>query len=364
MIRVAVLGAGGFIGNRIVEMLTLLGLAEVRPIVRRTQSLALASRFRLDTRIADGGDRQALGSAFAGCDFVIHAIAGGPATIAGTLEPVYRAAAAAGVRRMAYLSSASVHGQSPRAGTTDDSPLPKRQPLAYNNAKAAAERRLVKLRAAGPTELVILRPGIVHGPRSQWTAGFADHLLAGTAVLLDAGRGICNSIYVDNLVHAIWLALNTPAADGRSYLVGDAETVTWADLYRPIARALGRELEDLPPPRIAGRDPLARRLWRSPAGTWLRQRVPRPVRAGVKAALHSLDEPAALGDTPPAPPIADLETTLLQRCEVKLPHHRATRELGYVPPVAFDVAMTRTIGWLGFAGYPVVEGKGGGRIGW
>ena len=63
---------------------------------------------------------------------------------------------------------------------------------------------------------------------------------------LIVGRGICNSIYVDNLVHAIYLAATQPTIDREIFLLGDQECVTWADLYRPIAKALGYELADLP----------------------------------------------------------------------------------------------------------------------
>lgn len=147
--RIAILGAGGFIGNRAVEMLTLGGHYEVRPVVRAAQSLALASRFALDGRIADGRDQVALEAAFGGCSAVIHAMAGDPQTIVAAIEPVYRAAAAAGVKRLIYLSSASVHGQSPALGTTELSPLSERQPIEYNNAKVRAERLLMRLRQQG-----------------------------------------------------------------------------------------------------------------------------------------------------------------------------------------------------------------------
>ena len=56
--RVAVLGAGGFIGSRIVEMFHLGGLADVRPVTRSTGALARLSRFDLDWRIADARDQE------------------------------------------------------------------------------------------------------------------------------------------------------------------------------------------------------------------------------------------------------------------------------------------------------------------
>jgi len=64
--RVAVLGAGGFIGSRVVESFHLQGFAEFRPIVRRISGLARSRRFNLDPRIADACDAQALRAALAG----------------------------------------------------------------------------------------------------------------------------------------------------------------------------------------------------------------------------------------------------------------------------------------------------------
>ena len=63
--EVAILGAGGFIGNRALEILHLGGRHLVRPVVRRPEALALASRFDLQGRIADARDEAAPPTAFA-----------------------------------------------------------------------------------------------------------------------------------------------------------------------------------------------------------------------------------------------------------------------------------------------------------
>jgi dTDP-D-glucose 4,6-dehydratase len=47
---------------------------------------------------------------------------------------------------------------------------------------------------------------------------------------------------------------------------------------------------------------------------------------------------------------------LLQRCRYRLPWTRARTELAYRPEVEFAEALRRSIGWLAFAGYPVVAG--------
>jgi nucleoside-diphosphate-sugar epimerase len=256
----------------------------------------------------------------------------------------------AGVRRIVYLSSASVHGQAPPPGTDEDSPVRSRQPIAYNGAKAWAERRLLKLREKGSVEVVILRPGIVTGPRSIWQARFATELLAGTACWLDDGRGICNSLYVDNLVHAIHRALAAPGIDGLAFLLGDEETVTWADLYRPIAEALGIRSLSLPnveyePPHRNLREWI-RSLEANRSARAMASLIPKRIRRALFAAMEPIHAPR---------PVATLEMSLLYRCAWKLPDTRARRLLGYRPVVSFAEGCRRTIGWMRFAGFPVQE---------
>jgi 2-alkyl-3-oxoalkanoate reductase len=366
MIKIAVLGANGFIGARITEMFALSELTIVRPIVREYPSLARAARFNLDSRVADAFNQEALQAAFQGCDVVVHAVAGDIQTILGTLTPVYRAAQNAGVRRLIYLSSGSVHGQAPQPGTDEKSPLSATQALPYNNAKVQAERTLSRLRSQGSVELVILRPGIVFGPRSSWVTNFADALLAGQVALLHRGRGICNSIYVDNLVHAIYLTATHPAADRDVFLLGDQECVTWADLYSPIAKSLGYDLADLPEGIVAAQDPkhkLSRIERLEPI------RVSKPVQGLLSLLPHKFRLAAyrayeTILESPPdgspgvpagVQPVITGEMAMLYSCQYKLPHTKATRILGFQPPVSFQDAIQRTAAWLSFAGYPVKD---------
>ena len=360
MIKVAVLGANGFIGTRITEVFALSHLVDVRAVVRDYASLARSSRFDLDARIANAFDEQALEAAFQGCDVVVHAVAGDTKTILGTLTPVYRAAQKAGIKRLVYLSSSSVHGQAPPAGTDEGSPLSTKQDLPYNSAKVRAEQILTRLRSQGTVELVILRPGIVFGPRSSWVTRFANDLLAGRAALLNQGHGICNSIYIDNLVHAIYLAATEPAVDGEVFLLGDQECVTWENLYQPIATALGYDLKEVPEGMISKQKQ-----------SWFEQLEPIRVSSPVQkllsviphrfrlAAYHAYETVLLYetNATPPPdqvpPPSLPYEMALLYSCSYKLPHEKARRVLGYWPLISFPEACWRTVQWLDFAGYPV-----------
>jgi nucleoside-diphosphate-sugar epimerase len=360
-LKLAIIGANGFIGSRAVEFLHLGGLAQVRPIVRSINSLARLSRFDLDCRIADARDQRALRAALEGCDVVVHAVSGDLKTILGSLRPAYLAAQQAGVQRFIYLSSGSVHGQAPVPGTDESTPLSDRQPVMYNNAKVWAETRLLTLRKTGAVELVILRPGIVVGPRSYWISSFASSLLSGETYLVNQGRGICNSIYVDNLIQAMYQAAVAPRADGQAFLLGDAQTISWADLYAPIAAALGFDLAQVPDieyvqSRGSWND-LIRRAWTSDAARDLRTIVPKRLRRALRAALiQETPPPSPWADgvqSPARPPQATLEMALLYRCAYKLPHTKAQQILGYEPIVSFSEACRRTLGWLEFSGYPV-----------
>jgi nucleoside-diphosphate-sugar epimerase len=358
---VGIVGANGFIGSRAVEMLHLEGERLVRPVVRRASALASAARFALEGRIADALDERAMRDALAGCDAVVHCVAGDAKTIVKSAEAVYSAADAAGCRRLVYLSSACVHGQSPAPGTDERSSVSDRQPIEYNNAKVRAERRLLELRENGRLELVILRPAIVFGPRSSWIAGFADDVLAGRAHFAGDDSGICNSLYVDNLVHAICLAIGSSRGDRGIYLLGDDEAPTWRDLYRPVAAALGVRVDDFPvlpyrPPRTGPAEAIDRLRRSRPVQATL-MRLPEKLRRGLGALYAELSGMGERsGDTALGVPSSpSLEMTLLHGCRVRLPWRKAHDELGYSPIVPLEEAFRRTIGWLAFAGYPVTD---------
>jgi nucleoside-diphosphate-sugar epimerase len=334
--RVAILGAGGFVGNRTVEMLHLGGKREVIPVVHRASALALASRFLLKGRIASAFDERAMTAAFAGCDAVVSAVAGPPATITGMVGPLVKAAQAAGVRRIVYLSSQVVHGYAPEPGTLESSPFPRGQQSPYSRSKIAAEQMLGMIARRQGIEYVTLRPGIVYGPRSRWTGGIADELLAGDAFLVRGAAGVCNAIYVDNLVAAIDLAFDCAGAAGEALPIGTA-------LNSAIARpTLDEVLASRPSWTERHLMPAAKRAFR---------KLPRGLAHSLRAVRRVAQPPQ--GPAGPPPPQHSHEIALLQTCAVRLPNEKAERLLGYRPAISHDDAMRRSIAWLRFAGYPV-----------
>ena len=261
---------------------------------------------------------------------------------------VVRAAAQAGAQMVVYLSSMAVHGWNPGRGRT-------RRLLcrAANRSRTTAGRPgrapCEACRETG-TRFVILRPGIVYGPRSQWIAGFARAVVEGSASVVADGRGVCNAIYVDNLVHAVDLALEREEAADEAFLVADDDPSPGGMLYEPVCRALGHSWTRSPtscPARRDGRRPSACSSSRRIRPRAVLDRVPRAVRNPIRRLavlpLPSLRRPAK-ADARDVDP-ADLR--------LQVPDHKARRMLGFEPPVAFDEACRRTVAWLGFAGYPL-----------
>jgi 2-alkyl-3-oxoalkanoate reductase len=370
---VGIVGASGFIGSRLVEWLALRDLAHMRPIVRSFKSMARLARFDLDCRVADATDRASLQTQLEGCDVLFHCVVGQRDTILRSAEAAYRAAAGAGVRRLVYLSSGVVHGHDPAPGTNDDSKLVARQSFKYNVSKVMAERLLRRLRADGAVEVVTLRPMIVFGPRSQYfTLQIAMDLLSGRAYLIDEGVGICNTVYVDNLVCAMWQAATVGGAGNQEFIITDGVQVTWRDLYSAVAEAVGVDIASVPSIESAA---LARlyheqrnaqlKIASKRFGWALRQSLPASVISTAREILPSrvvkaikpwwasFQAPGIYSTQTESGmqplPVIDREIASWQCCRYRLPIEKARNLLGYEPQVTFSEGCRRTRDWIRFA---------------
>ena len=371
--RVAVLGANGFIGSRLVESLVLSNLAEVRPIVRSFNGLVRPGRFELDCRIADGTDKTSLQAHLGGCEILFNCVTGEGSTIVKNIDAVYHAAAGAGVRRLVHLSSAVVHGNSPAAGTREETELISNQPFAYNANKVLAEHLLWRCFRNRAIEVVVLRPFIVYGPRSvTWTVRIASELMSGSAYLVDGGAGICNTLFIDNLVHAMWLAAVSEKAAGHAFFITDGERVTWRDLYRAVADAVGGDVSAIHNVSTAVlqniRHQRDKGVWNSmilqsgriaklllpPAAKWLGKKIlPRQWTSNIRQAWETSHEPAngmqRLSHNGQQLPSVDLHIASLQDCRYMLPITKAESYLEYKPQVNFSKGCSLTASWLRFA---------------
>jgi 2-alkyl-3-oxoalkanoate reductase len=356
--RVGVVGASGFVGNRAVELLHADKNFEVRQIIHSSSSIQRLTLDHLDVQIANSFDESSLKAAFQGCDAIVHSVLGSSGLIRGCIVPTYRAAQKAGVRRIIYLSSMIVHGCAPAPGTTEETPPLEHQPFPTHSAKIYAERKLLELRKSGTVEVVIIRPGIVFGPRSRWVTELAHQLAQGTACFINKGKGICNTVYIDNLIHGMLLAMTSPSADGEAFFVSDHEQVTWFDFYRPFAEALGIDPTQIPDVAI----PEFKHGWKQQAmdTVWNSAQIqkvlsffPDNLKQNFKQNIkHLIRHPTLQATEHPQNDVTQMQPnisemmSILQQSTYKLPFTKAAQMLGYEPVVSFSEGCSRSVQWL------------------
>jgi nucleoside-diphosphate-sugar epimerase len=148
------------------------------------------------------------------------------------------AAARQGVSRLVFVSTSKVNGEaSARPFTESDSPRPED---AYARSKWEAEQALARIGQETGLGYVILRPPLVYGPGVGANFGRLMRWVArGVPLPLGAVDNRRSLLYLGNLVDAIRVCLDHPAAGGRTYLLSDGEDVSTPELVRRIAAALG-----------------------------------------------------------------------------------------------------------------------------
>lgn len=186
--------------------------------------------------------------------------------VSGT-ERLARQAAAAGVRRLVFLSSVKVHGEGSPDPYTEDTLLAPEDP--YGESKLEAEEALLTISAETGLEVVIIRSPLVYGPGVK--ANFL-HLLKtvhhGTPLPLGRIRNRRSFIYLGNLVDAIAVCMSRPEASGRTFLVSDGEDISTPELIRRISNSMVKPARLFPFPRhllclvarLTGRSALVNRL--------------------------------------------------------------------------------------------------------
>ena len=155
-------------------------------------------------------------------------------------ERLARMAAQTGVRRLVFLSTIKVNGESTgnQAFTETDAPNPQDN---YALSKWEAEQALKRVAAETGLDLVVLRSPMVYGPVVK--GNFLRLLQAvqrGMPLPFASIRNRRSIVFLGNLVEAIIICMTHTQAKGKTYLVSDDEQISTAELISRIARALGR----------------------------------------------------------------------------------------------------------------------------
>lgn len=238
---VAVTGATGFIGGRLVEQLGAAG-ADITCLIHG-DALTSARLHRAGARncMLDLTDADAVTTALRGIAIVFHLAYDSEDTAwnFAAMRSLIKACDADGCQRLVHVSSFVVYDLPAKGAVSEETPR-STAAEGYAHTKLALEDELLQAVRERDLPATIIQPTIVYGPFSRsWTNDPADMLRHGTVVLPDAGEGLCNAVYVDDVVSAMLLAAVQPKAVGQRYLVSGPEPITWSRFYEGMACAIG-----------------------------------------------------------------------------------------------------------------------------
>jgi 2-alkyl-3-oxoalkanoate reductase len=353
---VAIIGASGFVGARLLEVAVLGGRTDIVPVVRAFRSVGRIANLGLSYRLGDAARAEALEAALAGCEAVVNLTSADPADILRTTQGVYTAAVAAGARLLVHLSSATVFGQVERPDLPDDAPPLLDHWMPYAREKGRAENWLRDRMAERRLAVVVLRPGLIWGPRSPWVLRPAAELVSGTAWLVGDGEGICNLMYVDNLVRSIDAVVAHGSPVPGFYNVADDETTTWREYYAALAAGLGVDMatvHKVPGYRYrAGVRGLVEELRNLPPYRWLTHRLSPETKAAIKLRLRrALERDRPERRAANASPVVARDLWHLQTTRHRLSTTRFRATFGHCNQHSFASGVAASLGWLRFAGF-------------
>ena len=246
---ILVTGATGFVGGHLVRTLISRGDIAVRATGRDLPAGLALSRLGADFRPVDLTDRAAMVAACKDAAAVVHLGALSSAwgryedfhatNVEGTAN-VIEGCRRHGVERLVHVSSPSVMSRSRhQRGLRESDPLPESFVSAYSETKKLGED-LVREAGAKGLDAVILRPKAIFGPGDRTIfPRLIEAAAKGRLSVIGDGKTVTNLTHVEDVVQAICLALDAPAAGGKTYLITGGEDVPIWEAIGIVLGALG-----------------------------------------------------------------------------------------------------------------------------
>ncbi len=355
MKRIALIGSGGFVGARALEMkhLNASGFEEIEfvPIIRQFRGLGRVSKLGLrNYRMGDLSKPESLKSALAGCHAAVNLTMGDDSRITSDVQNLYRACQVGQVETLVHLSSAEVYGRCDTPGLHDDSPWQTDHWMEYARCKGQAEDWLRNTLGQSGPKIVVLRPGLIWGPRSGWLAEPAQAIHDGTAYYVDGGKWACNLCFVDNLVRSIATVVQTPTSG--FYNLGDPGRPTWRGYYQALGEVLNRDVSQLTDfPETAYRPGLKEKL-SSLTKSSLAKSIKRRMQNQTKTAIKFwLTERFGGGSLHLPGPSLSKGGWWLRTVRYQLPVEKFSKTFPSATLQTFEQAMASSAQWLTFSGY-------------
>ncbi|MBR33163.1 MAG: 3-beta hydroxysteroid dehydrogenase [Spirochaetaceae bacterium] len=311
--KLFITGASGFVGGAIVNK-----LAHKHTILAMSRSESSDARIKgLGAKPVRGSLDNLEGIDLTGVDCIVHCAAFvGPwgsrkdffkGNVEGT-RALLDAASQAGVRRFIHMGTEAALFRGQNMHEIDETyPYPARTPYLYSESKGEAERLVLNYESG--MERIVLRPRFVWGPGDTSVRRVLKQMVdEGKFMWIGGGTALTSTTYIDNLVHAVELAL-TAGRSGRAYFITDGENRTFKEFLTAMMDTQGVRLPEKKIP------------------AWLASTAARLVEGSFRMVGAKSE-----------PPLMRFPTDLMGReCTIRI--DRARQELGYEPIVTVENGM-------------------------
>ncbi|MFH1016583.1 MAG: NAD-dependent epimerase/dehydratase family protein [Pseudomonadota bacterium] len=252
-----VTGGHGFIGSHVCERLVTAG-HRVRVLARNGSDLKNLEGLPVEVVRGDLLNPESLPAAVEGCDWVFH-LAG---VLKGFCESDFVRVNVDGTRSLAdactrhaprlsrfiLVSSLAAAGPSPGGLLPVTEKSPSRPISWYGRSKLAGEEAV---RSIANLPWTIIRPPVVLGPRERDLYRYFRIARRGFLPVLGFRDRHYSIVFAPDLADGIVRAAETERARGHTYYLCAQEIVTWAQLARMIAKAVGARGHILRVPDLA-----------------------------------------------------------------------------------------------------------------
>lgn len=146
-----------------------------------------------------------------------------------------------GVKKVIYFSTCGVHGNVDHPPAAEDAPI---QPADYYQRTKYEAEPIVREFVHKGLKCLIIRPAAIYGPGDPerfWM--IFKRVAGGTFPMFGSGKTLYHPLYIDNLIDASILAMQSDRGDGEAYLIADEEYVEIETLVREIAQVLNVDLK-------------------------------------------------------------------------------------------------------------------------
>jgi len=244
-----VTGATGMVGSHVVERARQQGWA-VRAFVRPEANVELLKQWGVELIRGNFEDQSALHAAVQNATVIVHCAAKvgdwGPVedyrrmNVQGLEDLILASQQAHSLKRFIHLSSLGVYPARDHYGTDEGEPTAQTSIDGYTLSKVEAEQLVLKCQRQQGFPAVVLRPGFIYGPRDRTILPrLLGKLQTRQFAFLGSPEKVMNNTYVNNLVDAIFLAIDREVVRPGPFNITDGRLVTKREFVSTIARSAG-----------------------------------------------------------------------------------------------------------------------------